>query len=91
MIAARTLACVTLILALFAPHMAQAQPAKTWRLGMLTVNPREANVTNSIYVAFFQEMRSLGYREGENLVIEWRHTQGRLERPRQVFFSIILL
>src|SRR5688572_22980633 len=50
---------------------------------MLTVNSREAAVTNSIYVAFFQELRSLGYREGENLVIEWRHTQGDLDRPRQ--------
>ena len=75
----------TLILAILAcaSFVAQAQPAKTWRLGMLTVNSREAAVTNSIYVAFFQELRSLGYREGENLVIEWRHTQGDLDRPRQ--------
>jgi putative ABC transport system substrate-binding protein len=87
---ARSLVRASLILALFAPLMAQAQPAaKTWRLGMLTVNPREANATNSIYVAFFQEMRSLGYREGENLVIEWRYTLGHPGRSRQEAASLM--
>ncbi|HEY8249520.1 MAG TPA: ABC transporter substrate-binding protein, partial [Burkholderiales bacterium] len=80
---ARVLFCASLILALFGPLMAQAQPAKTWRLGMLTVNPRPALAKSAIYIAFLQELRSLGYREGENLVIEWRHTDGHLDRPRQ--------
>ena len=69
---------------------AHAQPTtKNWRLGMLTVNPREAAVTNSIYVGFFQELRSLGYREGENLVIEWRYTQGHPDRPRREAASLM--
>ena len=70
--------------------LAQAQPAaKTWRLGMLTVNPRPLNVANPIYVAFFQELRSLGYREGENLVIEWRHTDGQADRPRREATALV--
>jgi putative ABC transport system substrate-binding protein len=74
----------------FASFAAQAQPAaKAWRLGMLTVNPRPMNVTNPIYVAFFQELRSLGYREGENLVIEWRYTAGQPDRPRQEAAALV--
>jgi len=70
--------------------LAQAQPAaKTWRLGMLTVNPRPMNVTNPIYVAFFEELRNLGYREGENLVIEWRHTDGQADRPRREASALV--
>lgn len=68
----------------FTQSVAHAQPAvKIWRLGMLTVNPRPVAAPNSIYAAFLQELRSLGYREGENLVIEWRHTDGHLERPQR--------
>jgi putative ABC transport system substrate-binding protein len=73
-----------------ASFVVQAQPAaKTWRLGMLTVNPRPMNVSNPIYVAFFQELRNLGYREGENLVIEWRHTAGQSDRPRQEAAALV--
>jgi putative tryptophan/tyrosine transport system substrate-binding protein len=75
---------LVLTLAALVSFIAHAQPAaKTWRLGMLTVNPRPALAANSLYMAFVQELRSLGYREGENLVIEWRHTDGRLDRPAQ--------
>jgi putative tryptophan/tyrosine transport system substrate-binding protein len=82
MTAARFFACV--MLALFAPLVAQAQPAvKTWRLGMLTVNAPEVAGAHPIYKAFFAEMRALGYRESENLVVEWRHTQGDHERRRR--------
>ena len=84
MSAARVLACASLILTLFAPPLARAQPAgKTWRLGMLTVNAPEVAGAHPIYKAFFAELRSLGYRESENLVIEWRHTQGDPERRRR--------
>ena len=80
-----------LFIALFAfAFGAAAQPtAKTWRLGMLTVNPRPMNVTNPIYVAFFQELRSLGYREGENLVIEWRHSAAQPEDARREAAALV--
>ena len=80
-----------LFLALLAmASVADAQPAaKTWRLGMLTVNPRPMNVNSPIYVAFFEEMRSLGYREGENLVIEWRHTAAQPERARREAAALV--
>ncbi|HSA88643.1 MAG TPA: ABC transporter substrate-binding protein [Burkholderiales bacterium] len=62
----------------------QAQPAaKIWRLGVLTINDRATFARSPVYGAFIQELRALGYREGENLVIEWRHTQGQSERRRQ--------
>jgi putative tryptophan/tyrosine transport system substrate-binding protein len=81
---ARSVILAGLLLCTFAPPTTHAQPAaKVWRLGLLTVNARENNAANSMYVAFFQEMRRLGYRDGENLVIEWRHTQGHPDRPRQ--------
>jgi len=84
MTSARTFICVSLMWTLCAAVTAQAQPAaKTWRLGMLTVNPRPTLAASTIYTAFLRELRSLGYREGENLVIEWRHTDGDLNRPAQ--------
>lgn len=68
----------------FGSLVTHAQPAtKTWRLGMLTVNERASAAASPIYGAFFQELRALGYREGENLTIEWRHTHGQSERRRQ--------
>lgn len=81
---ARRLVSAGIIGTLLAPLLAHAQPsARTRRLGILTVNPRSMNATNAIYVAFLQELRTLGYREGENLLIEWRHTSGHPERPAQ--------
>ena len=68
------------ILALCAPVIAQAQSAKTWRLGMLTVNARAAAEASPPYTVFLHELRALGYRERDNLVIEWRHTEGQPER-----------
>jgi putative tryptophan/tyrosine transport system substrate-binding protein len=67
-------------LALCAPVLLHAQPAKIWRLGMFTVNARPAAEPSSFYTAFLQELRVLGYRERDNLVIEWRHTEGEPER-----------
>ena len=81
--------CLFIALCAFA-FSAEAQlTAKTWRLGMLTVNPRPMNVANPVYVAFFQELRSLGYREGENLVIEWRHTAAQPEGARREAAALV--
>jgi putative tryptophan/tyrosine transport system substrate-binding protein len=71
-----------LIWVLFVPLVAQAQ-VKTWRLGILSVTERPAALATTVYKAFLDEMRSLGYREGDNLLIEWRHTRGQPERRRE--------
>ena len=81
MTTARVLFCASLILALFGPHMAQAQSAKTWRLGMLDREPPSgACQERQSAVRSCRKSRRLGYREGENLVIEWRHTDGQPDR-----------
>jgi putative ABC transport system substrate-binding protein len=54
---------------LIAPLAVEAQQAgKVYRLGYLALNPREIQSE-----PFFQTLRALGYVEGRNLVVEYRH------------------
>jgi putative ABC transport system substrate-binding protein len=63
------------------PFVAHAQQAgKIWRLGVLTTGPRNSPVFSRYYEALVHELRGLGYREGQNLVIDWHHTEGSRER-----------
>ena len=51
------------------PLAARAQePGRTYRLGGLTPSPRDA----PHYAALFNELRQLGFIEGQNLTIDWR-------------------
>jgi putative tryptophan/tyrosine transport system substrate-binding protein len=51
------------------PFAAAAQePGRAYRVGGLSVNPRDA----PIIVAMFDELRKLGFVEGQNLTIDWR-------------------
>ena len=53
------------------------QAAKVPRLGFLAFNvERSASDTD----AFFQEMRRLGWVDGQNIAIEYRNAQGKVER-----------
>jgi putative tryptophan/tyrosine transport system substrate-binding protein len=62
---------------LAAPLGAEGQPAKVYRIGYLAAaNPRSA----SFFLAFEQRLRELGYVEGQNIVIEYRNAEGRLDR-----------
>jgi putative ABC transport system substrate-binding protein len=66
-----------------APLVGQAQQtAKVWRIGVLVNVPRAAPRVRDSFEAFIDELRQLGYREGQNVVIEWRHTEGVPERRR---------
>ena len=72
---------VTLVLGLLAlPFAAEAQqPAQPPRIGFLIASsPATQPPRNK--EAFRQGLRELGYVEGQNLVIEWRYGEGRLER-----------
>jgi putative ABC transport system substrate-binding protein len=72
----RPVAVALLALALLAvPLAAEAQPTgKVWRIGFISVAPLK------IDEAFFQQLRDLGYVEGQNLVVERRYSEGRAER-----------
>jgi putative ABC transport system substrate-binding protein len=70
------IACLALAAA---PSVAEAQPAGTvHRVGMLETRSAALNAAN--VDAFREGMRALGYVEGQNLVIEYRSSDGRDER-----------
>ena len=57
---------------------AQQPAARIYRVGYLTVASREQ--TQHLIKAFEEGLRSLGYRVGENVVIEYRFADGEMER-----------
>ncbi len=54
------------------------QVGKVYRVGMLETTPMAMNAAN--LAAFRQGLRDLGYVEGSNLIIEYRSTDGHIER-----------
>ena len=59
--------------------VAQAQqPTKIPRIGFLNASSPSAVAART--EAFRQGLRELGYVEGKNIVIEWRHAEGKLDR-----------
>src|SRR6266481_1424014 len=55
------------------------QPAgRIYRVGYLTISSREQQL--HLIKAFEQGLRNLGYRVGENVVIEYRFADGEMER-----------
>ena len=71
----RTLALIALLLC---SCLAQAQPGKTWRIGVLETTSIAMNAAN--LGAFRKGLRELCYVEGKNLVIEYRTAEGRAEK-----------
>jgi ABC-type uncharacterized transport system substrate-binding protein len=73
---------VTLALGLFvAPLAAGAQPGgKVARIGYLVTGGLDAPETRVLLNAFRQGLRERGYVEGQNLVVEYRAADGKLER-----------
>ncbi len=57
---------------------AQQPAARIYRVGYLTVASREQ--THHLIKAFEEGLRSLSYRVGENVVIEYRFANGEMER-----------
>src|SRR5690349_20602090 len=57
------------------------QPGKVARIGFLTPRTRPiAPTRDSFSDAFIEGMNVLGYREGNNLAIEWRYADGDYKR-----------
>jgi putative ABC transport system substrate-binding protein len=76
----RVLVVVAWVLSLLAAvPAAEAQPALPV-IGFLSAAP--LSVITARVEAFRQGLRDLGYREQQNVVIEWRSAEGRLDRLR---------
>jgi ABC-type uncharacterized transport system substrate-binding protein len=75
------LALLTLVLSLvLAPSSFHAQAgAKTPRIGILT-RTFDPHAPASIYEAFRQGLRDLGYAEGQSIALEYRSAEGQDER-----------
>src|SRR5258708_36087474 len=57
---------------------AQQPAGRVYRVGYLTIASREQQL--HLIRAFEEGLRSLGYRVGENVVIEYRFANGQMER-----------
>jgi putative tryptophan/tyrosine transport system substrate-binding protein len=69
------------------PVAAEAQKDKTgkYRLGYLAVIP------SSLDDAFRHRLRELGYVEGQNVIVEYRHADGRFERLASLAAELVAL
>jgi putative ABC transport system substrate-binding protein len=76
-------------LLLLAPLEAAAQPAgKVYRIGFLWDSPA---VWPHALEAFRQGLRDLGWVEGQNIVVEYRWTEGRFERLPSLVEELVRL
>ena len=66
-----------------------AQPAKVARIGYLTANSSSAELPR--VDAFRQGLRALGHVEGQNIVIEYRFTDGKFERLPDLAAELVRL
>ena len=59
------------------------QTGRIWRIGYL--DPSTASTTAGLVESFRQEMRTLGWIEGKNIVIEYRFGDAHLLQPKTLF------
>ena len=64
------------------------QPKQVFRIGFLTTSP---STFPGRIEAFRQGLRDLGYVEGKNIVIEWRYTEGKLDRISALAAELVRL
>ncbi len=82
------LLCAVLF-ALSIPVEAQ-QAGKVYRIGFLRTGSDSPNIS-PVGIAFRQRLRELGYVEGQNLVIEYRSTEGKSERGPEIAAELVRL
>ena len=79
---------VTLALGLLTPLTADAQtPAKIPHIGIIAEWPEDS----PYYGIFRQGLRELGYMEGQNIALEWRITEGKLDRLADMATELVRL
>lgn len=78
------------IMLLAVPLAATAQqPAKGYRIGMLETTAASLNAAN--LQAFRHELAALGYVEGQNLTIDYRSADGKVERFPELAAELVRL
>jgi putative ABC transport system substrate-binding protein len=74
------------------PVAAAAQPpGKIPRIGIVLPGSPEAPLAREVYGAFRQGLRDLGYVEGQNIAVEERWAQGRVERFPDLVAELVRL
>ena len=77
-----------LLQALYVPGAAP-QSAKVLRIGYLTAN--SASAEQPRIESFRQGLRALGYVEGQNIIIEYRFTDGKFDRLPELAAELVRL
>ena len=85
----RVAAVVFLLLA--GSAAAQAQPVRVFRIGLLGTVPLSDPEAARIWGGLFERLGELGYREGENIVIESWFSEGRPERLPDLAAALVRL
>ena len=78
----------TLLLATVLPVKAQ-QPAKNYRIGILTGASHSSEIART--EALRHGLRELGYVEGENISVEYRYAEGKLDRLPSLAAELVRL
>lgn len=75
------------------PWLARAQQTsrKVWRIAHLYPGSLADPADHAVFDVFRGEMKTLGYTEGKNLVIDDRSAEGRLERLPSLLTELIAL
>jgi putative tryptophan/tyrosine transport system substrate-binding protein len=72
-------------LALAPGALSAQEPERTYRIGVITRSPRMA----ANYVAFFDELRRLGFVEGQNLIVDTRGFAARSEQFPDLALALV--
>jgi ABC-type uncharacterized transport system substrate-binding protein len=83
----RTFLCGLTLGTLSAPLVAEAQPGRVFRVGFLTAF--SSSEPDPRFDTFRQELRNLGYVEGQNLLIERRYAEGSDARFRALAAELV--
>jgi putative tryptophan/tyrosine transport system substrate-binding protein len=71
------------------PLGAGAQPVgKRYTIGVLSAGNERA-VNPALYAAFFEALQELGWVEGKNVVVEYRHAENRPERLPELAADLV--
>src|SRR5262245_16066774 len=88
----RRLSALSLVLAiplLATPLAAEAQPPKVSRIGFLAVGSREGRAF--MIEGFLRGLREHGYVEGQNILIEYRFSEGRNDRLPELAAELVAM